>query len=98
VHVLEDLLAFLAPLIMFICATRWLWARTLFAGCAGLYGVVLVALVGTPITAFALIPLALAIACLGGSFHLLTRTHGGLLFTGIAAVVAHTVLAVLVTE
>lgn len=98
VQVLEDLLSLLVPLIAFVCATRWPWARTVFAGSAGLYGVLLLALIGTPLTTFSLMPLALAIVCVAGSFYLMTRPYGGLLFTGVAVVVAHTVLAVLVTE
>jgi general secretion pathway protein G len=98
VQVLEDLLSLLAPLIAFVCAARWRWGRTVFAGSAGLYGILLLALIGMPLTLSAVLPLALAIVCLAGSFHLLTRAHGGLLFTGIAVVLAHTVLAVLVTE
>jgi general secretion pathway protein G len=98
VQVLEDVLSLFAPLIAFVCATRWQWARTVFAGSAGLYGILLLALIGTPVSGFAAIPFVLAIICLSGSFQLLTRTHGGLLFTGVAVVVAHTVLAVLVTE
>lgn len=97
-QILEDLLSLLAPLIAFVCAARWLWARTVFAGSAGLYGMLLLALIGTPITMFSFLPLALAIVCLAGSFFLMTRPYGGLLFTGIAVVIAHTVLAVLVTE
>jgi hypothetical protein len=98
VQVLGDLLSLLAPFIAFACATWWPWARTVFAGSAGLYGVLLLALIGMPLTLFAVFPLVLAIVCLAGSFHLLTRAHGGLLFTGVSVVLAHTVLAVLVTE
>jgi general secretion pathway protein G len=98
VQVLEDVLSLLAPLIAFACATWWPWARTVFAGSAGLYGILLLALIGMPLTWFSVLPLALAIVCLAGSFHLLTRANSGLLFTGVAVVLAHTLLAVLVTE
>ncbi len=72
--------------------------RTIFAGSAGFYGILLLALIGTPLAGYAVIPFALAIACLSGSLQLLSRPQGGLLFAGVAVIVAHTVLAVLVTE
>lgn len=98
VQILEDLVSFLVPLVGFLCATQWPWARTVFAGSAGLYGMLLLALIGTPVTAFSILPFVLAIVCIAGSIHLITRGHGGLLPTGVAVVVAHTLLAVLVTE
>ena len=98
VQILEDVVSLLVPAIGFLCATQWPWARTVFAGSAGLYGVLLLALIGIPLTTFSFIPFVLAIVCIAGSFHLITRRHGGLLLTGVAVIVAHTVLAVLVTE
>lgn len=98
IQVLEDVVSFLVPLLGFLSAARWSWARTVFGGTAALYGVLLLALIGTPLTIFSLIPFALAIVCIAGSFHLMSRPDGALLLTGVAVVVAHTVLAVLVTE
>lgn len=98
VQMLEDLVSLLVPLTAFACASWWLWARSVFAGIAALYGVLLLALLGNSLDIFLLVPVAVAIACLAGSLQLLTRPRGGVLMTAVAVVIAHTLLAVLVTE
>jgi general secretion pathway protein G len=98
IQALENIVALLVPIAAFASASRWPWARSVAAGSAGLYSVLLLALLGRPMELFVLVPFGVAVASLIGSFTLLTRARGAVLSTAVAIVLAHMLLAVLVTE